>query len=112
MLPVLAAPAPWLAGGAWWWPLAGAAASGVAAAAAVQRRRWWRQSTRALIDQREQLQQLERERDVAQRSDQDKSRFLAIASHDLRQPVHALGLFAATLHGACNDRPTSRWRAT
>jgi CheY-like chemotaxis protein len=31
------------------------------------------------------------------RTDRDKSRFLAIASHDLRQPVHALGLFAATL---------------
>jgi CheY-like chemotaxis protein len=31
------------------------------------------------------------------RADEEKSRFLAIASHDLRQPVHALGLFAATL---------------
>jgi signal transduction histidine kinase/CheY-like chemotaxis protein len=28
-----------------------------------------------------------------------KSRFLAAASHDLRQPLHALGLFAAQLHG-------------
>ena len=27
-----------------------------------------------------------------------KSRFLAAASHDLRQPVHALGLFAGALH--------------
>ena len=27
----------------------------------------------------------------------DKSRFLAAASHDLRQPVHAIGLFADTL---------------
>jgi signal transduction histidine kinase len=27
-----------------------------------------------------------------------KSRFLAAASHDLRQPLHALGLFAAQLH--------------
>jgi CRP/FNR family transcriptional regulator, cyclic AMP receptor protein len=30
---------------------------------------------------------------------EDKSRFLATASHDLRQPLHALGLFAAQLHG-------------
>ncbi|MBS0447252.1 MAG: hybrid sensor histidine kinase/response regulator [Proteobacteria bacterium] len=37
------------------------------------------------------------ERDAALRADQEKSRFLAIASHDLRQPVHAAGLFAATL---------------
>ena len=28
-----------------------------------------------------------------------KSRFLAAASHDLRQPLHALGLFVAQLHG-------------
>jgi len=28
-----------------------------------------------------------------------KSRFLAAASHDLRQPLHALGLFIAQLHG-------------
>ena len=40
---------------------------------------------------------LEADRDAALRADQEKSRFLAIASHDLRQPVHALGLFAATL---------------
>ncbi|MEY4563996.1 MAG: hypothetical protein RLZZ618_3273, partial [Pseudomonadota bacterium] len=30
-------------------------------------------------------------------ADREKSRFLASASHDLRQPMHALGLFAATL---------------
>ena len=105
VLPLLVAAAPLPVGGAWWWPVAGAAASGVAAATAVQRRRWWRQSTRTLIDQRDQLQQLERERDVAQRSDQDKSRFLAIASHDLRQPVHALGLFAATLQRRLQRSP-------
>jgi signal transduction histidine kinase len=29
---------------------------------------------------------------------EDKSRFLAAASHDLRQPLYALGLFAAQLH--------------
>lgn len=28
-----------------------------------------------------------------------KSRFIAVASHDLRQPLHALGLFFAQLHG-------------
>src|SRR5262245_47238805 len=35
-----------------------------------------------------------------------KSRFLAAASHDLRQPLHALGLFVAQLHGRvrANDR--------
>ncbi len=32
-----------------------------------------------------------------------KSRFLAVASHDLRQPLHALGLFVAQLH-SCKNR--------
>ena len=33
----------------------------------------------------------------AERANQSKSRFLAAASHDLRQPLHALGLFADQL---------------
>jgi len=33
----------------------------------------------------------------AERANQDKSRFLAAASHDARQPLHALGLFVDTL---------------
>lgn len=41
--------------------------------------------------------QLKEERDRAQAADRGKSRFLAAASHDLRQPLHALGLFNSTL---------------
>jgi signal transduction histidine kinase len=52
------------------------------------------------------------ERKVEQRTEQlelanqAKSRFLAAASHDLRQPLHALGLFVAQLRSttAANDR--------
>jgi signal transduction histidine kinase/CheY-like chemotaxis protein len=40
---------------------------------------------------------LARERDRATAADEAKTHFLAAASHDLRQPVHALALFAATL---------------
>lgn len=43
------------------------------------------------------VHRLEQERDRAQAADQAKSRFLAAASHDLRQPIHALGLFVAGL---------------
>ncbi len=43
------------------------------------------------------VSRLEQERDRAQAADQAKSRFLAAASHDLRQPIHALGLFVAGL---------------
>jgi signal transduction histidine kinase len=37
-----------------------------------------------------------------------KSRFLAAASHDLRQPMHALGLFVAQLHGHVTSPDGSR----
>jgi signal transduction histidine kinase/CheY-like chemotaxis protein len=77
------------------------AGSGFACAAALlvaaSRRRAWRRNARAVIQRDDQIHALVAERDAAQRADEEKSRFLAIASHDLRQPVHALGLFAATL---------------
>jgi signal transduction histidine kinase len=37
-----------------------------------------------------------------------KSRFLAAASHDLRQPLHALGLFVAQLHGYTDANERAR----
>ena len=43
------------------------------------------------------LQRAMRETEAAQRA---KARFLAQASHDLRQPIHALGLFASCLRNA------------
>ena len=36
---------------------------------------------------------------AAEAADQAKARFLAAASHDLRQPAHALGLYTAALRG-------------
>lgn len=43
------------------------------------------------------VDQLKNERDRVAAADRAKTRFLAAASHDLRQPVHALGLFNSTL---------------
>lgn len=42
-------------------------------------------------------QSLRLEKDVAVKLSQSRSRFLAAASHDLRQPVHALSLFVGAL---------------
>ena len=54
---------------------------------------------------RTQTQQAETAREQAEASNVDKSRFLAAASHDLRQPVHALGLFLEALKNTeLNDR--------
>jgi signal transduction histidine kinase len=54
----------------------------------------------SLSQSHEELEQKidERTRDLAL-ANQAKSRFLAAASHDLRQPMHALGLFVAQLRG-------------
>ncbi len=45
------------------------------------------------------LEHLDVARARAEEANRAKSRFLAAASHDLRQPLHALGLFAASLRG-------------
>jgi two-component system, sensor histidine kinase len=42
-------------------------------------------------------------RAAAEAADRGKSEFLAAASHDLRQPMHAMGLFAAALSAKARD---------
>ncbi|MDO8351654.1 MAG: ATP-binding protein [Gallionella sp.] len=41
--------------------------------------------------------ELRDKKEGAERANHDKSRFLAAASHDMRQPIHALGLYLAEL---------------
>lgn len=85
----------------------GAAASDMAGAVALcgagllgvalhQRRR----QLRGLVSRAERgslVEALRRQKGLAEQASRDKSRFLAAASHDLRQPMHALGLFAHAL---------------
>jgi signal transduction histidine kinase len=54
--------------------------------------------------------QLDAARENAERANLDKSRFLAAASHDLRQPMHAISLWVANLQVALdrNDRREAR----
>lgn len=47
-------------------------------------------------------------KEEAERANLAKSRFLAAASHDLRQPMHALGLFIAELQEQTHAPPTRR----
>jgi signal transduction histidine kinase len=44
-------------------------------------------------------QRLAQQKRLAEQANLAKSRFLASASHDLRQPVHALGMFVSALRG-------------
>jgi signal transduction histidine kinase len=63
-----------------------------------------------LQQQRDTLQQrieeatleLRGKKEEAEKANFDKTRFLAAASHDLRQPMHALGLFMGELHNRIN----------
>jgi signal transduction histidine kinase/CheY-like chemotaxis protein len=50
-------------------------------------------------------QELHVQKDAAERANLAKSRFLAAASHDLRQPMHALGLFVAALQARIGGQP-------
>jgi signal transduction histidine kinase/ActR/RegA family two-component response regulator len=55
----------------------------------------------------EATQELRRKKEEAEKANFDKSRFLAAASHDLRQPMHALGLFVGELQSRL-DTPEQR----
>ena len=52
--------------------------------------------------------ELRTRKDEAERANTAKSRFLAAASHDLRQPMHALGLFISELSQCRLDAPARR----
>jgi two-component system, sensor histidine kinase len=54
------------------------------------------------------VQELRIQKEAAEQANVAKSSFLAAASHDLRQPVHALGMFVGALQGhAMNDEMRS-----
>ena len=49
------------------------------------------------------IEDLRQQKDRADQANRAKSSFLASASHDLRQPIHALGLFISALRGRTMD---------
>lgn len=54
----------------------------------------------ALATERVRVDELRALKEAAERAHESRSRFLAAASHDLRQPLHALGLFVESLSDA------------
>lgn len=52
--------------------------------------------------------ELLQKKEMAENASQDKSRFLAAASHDLRQPLHALGLFVEELQSKVSTPEQTR----
>ena len=54
------------------------------------------------------IEKLQEQKDEAERANSAKSKFLAAASHDLRQPLYALNLFAAVLDESVTDEKTKK----
>lgn len=74
-----------------------------------------RQSIALRFENQDLVERLEAEKELelaarraAERANQDKSRFLAAASHDARQPLHALGFFVETLKAQSLDAKARR----
>jgi two-component system, sensor histidine kinase len=62
------------------------------------------ETVRLRFENEDLVTRLRREKAIAEEASAAKSRFLAAASHDLRQPVHALSLFVAALRPRVADR--------
>lgn len=60
-----------------------------------------------ISDLKKREQALEKARKEAEQANAAKTRFLAAASHDLRQPIHALGLFFAELSDRVHSPETA-----
>ncbi len=64
---------------------------------AVRGQRQYRELIRSQFENQVLMERLAGEKRIAERAIVAKSRFLAAASHDLRQPLHAMGLFLSAL---------------
>ncbi len=107
ILPILLLPAGWMMIQGDWlhWVLA-LIILGWLVAITEQARRvaaQFEESVRLRFENEELIERLTQEKIVAEEASNAKSRFLAAASHDLRQPVHALSLFVAAMRPRVTD---------
>ena len=65
----------------------------------VRANRSFKELVRLRIRTNELAKDLRKQKELAEQASLAKSSFLAAASHDLRQPVHALGMFVGALRG-------------
>ncbi|MBT2793770.1 ATP-binding response regulator [Paraburkholderia strydomiana] len=65
---------------------------------ALSYRKLFQQVVQARVDQQYLAESLALQKHVAEEASLAKTRFFAAASHDLRQPLHAIGLLAASLN--------------
>ena len=70
----------------------------------LEANRGFHRETSMRIRNEELAEDLQRQKEIAERASIAKSVFLASASHDLRQPIHALGLYVAVLRGLSHTR--------
>ncbi|MEN9418654.1 MAG: hypothetical protein RI988_2274 [Pseudomonadota bacterium] len=71
---------------------------------ALSRALWLKSRTDVLAEQlRQETAQAQSARRQAEAANRAKTQFLAAASHDLRQPLHAMGLFAEALRHRAHD---------
>ena len=112
MLPMLLLPTVWMMFQNDWvhWVLA-LIILGWLAAIASQARRYgaqFEEAVRLRFENESLIARLRAEKAIAEDASTAKSRFLAAASHDLRQPVHALTLFVAALRPRVADAEARR----
>ena len=67
---------------------------------AMSYRKLFQRVVEARVDQQQLAESLAEQKQVAEEASLAKTRFFAAASHDLRQPLHAIGLLAASLNDA------------
>jgi signal transduction histidine kinase len=112
MLPMLLLPSGWmLAQGDWLHVVLALIILGWLMAIADQARRHaaqFEESVRLRFENEDLIARLRHEKSIAEDASKAKSRFLAAASHDLRQPVHALTLFVAALRPRVTDAEAAR----